>query len=399
MSESLLPYTACSSTTIGGPRRQASLEASPCEHRQDPVTINTLPDDVLVEIFHFHVDRRGNWTKEWHTLVHVCQRWRHVVFASPCRLNLRLEYRGNRPMSDILDVWPVLPVVMIHNFYESSKYWRNFSAALESEQHHHRICEITLSHIPEYYCDRLAAAMQKPFPGLTSLQFWLEDNVAMSLPDSFLGGSAPLLRHLILRRCPFPGISKLLLSANQLVLLRLWDIPDSGYISPQDLGTALSVMSKLETLHLEFRSPPYPASRPPTPLTRSVLPALTRLEFEGVHEYLEDLLAQIEAPLLNNLIVVFFRNLDFVLPQLRRLISQAEWFKTCDRATVRAWPSDIHLRIYRGIHHFPFLSLRVLCEELDSQLASLAQIRIVTQHAGKMSRNLNGWNSWPRSLL
>ncbi|KAI9509703.1 hypothetical protein F5148DRAFT_706644 [Russula earlei] len=371
--ESLLPYTARSST-IGG-LSQDSFEGSLGAHFQDRVTINTLPDDVLVEIFHFYVNHRPIWTSGWHTLVHVCERWRYIVFASPCRLNLRLVYTGKRPVSEMLHVWPVLPVVISHDptSYEFSKSWGNVAGALESE-HHHRIREIGLHYIPTSHWERFATAMQKPFPKLTFLQFWVESTVT-SLPDSFLGGSAPLLRHLSFNNCAFPGILKLLLSSNQLALLCLWNIPDSGYISPQDLVTALSVMSRLKDLYLGFQSHRYPSSRPPPPLTRSVLPALTLLEFKGVHEYLEDLLAQIEAPLINKLDIQFFLDLDFVIPQLQRLISDAEWFKTCDTAFVRTSERAIRFSMFKKTTSFPELSLEIRCRELDWQLASLAQVR------------------------
>lgn len=58
----------------------------------------------------------------------------------------------------------------------------------------------------------------------------------------------------------------------------------------------------LEVLRIEFESP---RSRPPResrrlpPLTRSVLPALIVLRFVGASEYLEDLVARIDAPLLD----------------------------------------------------------------------------------------------------
>ncbi|KAI9451524.1 hypothetical protein F5148DRAFT_543526 [Russula earlei] len=372
LKSSLFSHAARSSNTIGGPS-QASLEASPCEHRQDPVTINTLPDDVLVEIFHFCVKRWSRWTNEWHTLVHVCQRWRHVVFESPRHLNLRLLYRGARPMSEMLDVWPVLPLVISqpHTLWEVC--WRNVAVALESE-HYHRICKIDLAVIERSDWERLASAMQKTFPELTSLRFLLATNTGTPLPHSFLGGSATLLRQLMMGRCSFPGIPKLLLSSNQLVVLFLWDIPNSGYISPQDLGTALSVLSRLETLGLGFQSPLYPASRPPPPLTRSVLPALTNLVFKGVHEYLEDLLAQIEVPLLSRLVITFFMDIIFVLPQLHRLISQVESFNSCDRAAVYTLDRAIRFTVYRGTDQLPTLSLEISCRELDWQLASLAQI-------------------------
>src|SRR5712671_3632342 len=70
-----------------------------------------LPDDVLVEVFNFYVNiydrRRYTLRNPWHALVHVCRRWRYLVFASPRRLNLRLEYGGHGPLSEVLDVWPV----------------------------------------------------------------------------------------------------------------------------------------------------------------------------------------------------------------------------------------------------------------------------------------------------
>jgi F-box-like len=56
-----------------------------------------LPDDVLLEIFDYYVAEAGKYEK-WQVLVHVCQKWRYVVFRSPLRLNLRI-----RPLD--LKVW------------------------------------------------------------------------------------------------------------------------------------------------------------------------------------------------------------------------------------------------------------------------------------------------------
>jgi len=172
--------------------------------------------------------------------------------------------------------------------------------------------------------------MQKPFPELTCLDVWTKDDPAPVLPDSFLGGSAPRLQKLSLTSIPFPSIPKLLLSSNGLVELSLWNIPDSGYISPDAMATALTV-----AIRIEYLSRPDPESRPLSPPTRIVLPALTDLEFKGVYEYLEDLLARIDAPLLYRLSVIFFMDLDFDVPQLHRLIGHAEEFKAFDHAKVR----------------------------------------------------------------
>src|ERR1700742_2401493 len=53
------------------------------------VVIGTLPDDALLETFSFYVDQALD-EDGWHTLVHVCRRWRYIVLSSPQRLNLRV---------------------------------------------------------------------------------------------------------------------------------------------------------------------------------------------------------------------------------------------------------------------------------------------------------------------
>ncbi|KAH9954659.1 hypothetical protein BC827DRAFT_1386711 [Russula dissimulans] len=339
------------------------------------VTIDKLPDDVLGEIF-FQVnirDLNSDIRNQWHTLVHVCRRWRYLIFASPRHLDLRLEYYGRRPMSEVLDAWPALPISLVPSFGRSIKWSGNMVTALESE-HSNRICEIDIG-VADSDWERFTEAMQKPFPELTLLYVWTT-HVVPVLPESFLGGSAPRLRSLVLDKIPFPSIPKLVLSANGLVRLSLWYIPDSGYFSPDALATSLTVMTRLEFLRLGFHSPrsrPDPESRSLPPPTRFVLPALTQLEFKGVYEYLEDLLARIDAPLLDDLSVEFFMDLEFDVPQLHRLIGHAEEFKTYDRANVTISNYSIRLYLHLNIHHTR-LEVKIHCQELDYQLSSLAQV-------------------------
>jgi len=150
---------------------------------------------------------------------------------------------------------------------------------------------------------------------------------------------------------------KLLLSANGLVKLDLWDIPDSGYFS---LATALAVMTRLETLHLGIvlRFRPDTASRPRPPPTRFFLPAFTKLMCGGVHEYLEDLLARIDVPLLYDLHVIFPMDLNFDVPQLHRLIGHAEEFKTFDHAEMRVFDHPRLLR-YESLAQSSTVSFRL----------------------------------------
>jgi hypothetical protein len=39
------------------------------------VSIDMLPDDVLLEIFDFFTKSVENFIQEWQILVHVCRRW------------------------------------------------------------------------------------------------------------------------------------------------------------------------------------------------------------------------------------------------------------------------------------------------------------------------------------
>jgi hypothetical protein len=92
-------------------------------------------------------------------------------------------------------------------------------------------------------------------------------------------------------------LPKLLLSATHLDFLSLYDIPHSGYISPEAIVALISVLSSLETLLVVFQSPqsgPDRETRRPPPSKRSVIPALGYFHFKGVIEYLEDLVTGID---------------------------------------------------------------------------------------------------------
>ena len=82
------------------------------------ITFDMLPDDVLLEIFDFYVDKDAGEDfkriESWITLAHVCRCWRSIVFRSPRRLNLRLLYTTKTRMRDTLDIWPPFPLAIYH---------------------------------------------------------------------------------------------------------------------------------------------------------------------------------------------------------------------------------------------------------------------------------------------
>jgi hypothetical protein len=332
------------------------------------VTIDNLPDVALLEIFDFYVDKARMFT--WYRLVHVCRKWRNIVFGSPRRLDLRLFCTDSTPVRQTLNVWPLLPIVINVESYE---IWDmdNVVAALE---HNDRICELGLWLITSSQLDKVLAAMQQPFPALTHLEIQLVDETTPVIPVSFLGGSAPRLRTLVLNYIPFPGLPNLLLSATHLVRLELWGTPHSGYFSPETMITCLSVLTRLESLRIGFESPrrfPDRNGRLPLP-TRVLLPVLTKLQFKGVGEYLEDLVARIDAPLLDDLAITFFHQLILDTSQLTQLISRISKFKVHDEARVVFSDWDVRFTLPRTFDGE--LSLGILCTQSDWQLSSLAQL-------------------------
>ena len=320
-----------------------------------------LPDIALLKIFDFYTDNA--LTDAWHTLVHVCRKWRNVIFGSPLRLDLPLSCDARTPVRETIDVWPLLPILVWGYGHEK---WGvdNIIGALE---HDDRIRQLILNNFP---IEKALAAIQQPFPALEVLYLESRSETAV-VPASFLGGSAPRLQELRLTCIPFPGLPKLLLSASHLVDLTLRQIPHSGYFSPEAMVTGLAVLTRLEFLEIGFKSP---QSRPdrrrcPPLQTRTLLPALIKLRFLGISEYSGDLVARIDAPLLDGLDITFFHQLIFDTPQLTRFISRTPKLKAYDEELVQfldrsVWVSTID----------EALRLEISCRQSDWQISSLAQV-------------------------
>ena len=173
---------------------------------------------------------------------------------------------------------------------------------------------------------KVLAAMQEPFPVLTRLflQGYPKYDAPV-LPGGFLGGSAPRLQHIELSRMPFPELPTLLLSARDLVSLRLDRIHLTGYISPEAMVAGLAVLTRLENLNIDFeRWPPRTESRRPDPPMRAVLPALTTFRFNGCSEYVDALVAEIDAP---RLFDVETRVDHLPVPRLFQFIGRTETFR------------------------------------------------------------------------
>jgi hypothetical protein len=335
--------------------------------------MDILPDDVLLEVFDFLVVEFNGFETEnwWRTLVHVCRRWRNLIFWSSHRLNLQLVCSDRTHVRKMLDLWPPLPIVIHHSNHRNSG-GDNIIAALE---HNDRVCQITLERDLEW--EKVLDAMQKPFPMLTHLILFPNIEIPPVVPDSFMGGSATRLQYLQLDRVQIPGLPKLLSSATDLVHLKLWRIPHSGYISPEAMVTCLSTLPRLEMLYLTFESPrsrPNRESRRLLPPTRSVLPALITLQFAGVSEYLEDLVARIDSPLLDRLEIRLFHQLIFDTPQLIEFISRTPTLEVHHEAQVSFSELDVGVAFKNASSSGIRLTLIILCRQPEWQLSSMAQI-------------------------
>jgi hypothetical protein len=246
---------------------------------------------------------------------------------------------------------------------------QNVIAAVENG--YDRISHISINDVNGSAFEKLATAMQQPLP--TSKGFFLRssDESAPLPPETFLGGSAPLVETFELYGIPFPTFPNFILSSTHLRDLFIPDIPQSGYVSPNAMVACLAALPNLEVLSIGFRSP---LSRPPqitpAPRPRIVLPALNELSFRGASEYFEDFVAQMDTPLLNELIVKFFMDLIFEIPQLRHFIDRAERLEPFDQARMTFYDGAIWIS-FGSPRRF---GLEIRCERPDWQLSSMVQI-------------------------
>jgi hypothetical protein len=86
---------------------------------------------------------------------------------------------------------------------------------------------------------------------------------------------------------------------------------------------------------------------------------------------LEDLVTQIDAPLLDNLDITFFHQVVFDTPQLVQFISCAPKLESYDEACIEFF--DLWATITLSGRDNQGLRLRFFCEQSDRQLSSLAQ--------------------------
>jgi hypothetical protein len=354
--------------------------------------INTIPDNVLLEVFYFSRKIQnlygGHFHRiwDWHKLVHVCSRWRRIIFSSPCRLDLRLLCTNGTPVRRDLGYWPLLPLIIDYSTSSSQgpdgcknltpSGEDNIVTALKASDRVHYVGISVTSSLLE----KMSTETRNPFPALTHLSLSSMDENVPALPDGILGGSAPALRVFHLEGIPFPAFPALLLSAHDLVDLRLLNIPPEGHIPPEAMATCLAALTGLRTLLIGFKSPTYSReTRSQHHIWRTCLPSLATFGFHGVAEYLEDLVAQIDTPQLGYFRISYFNQLDFTVHKLSTFIGRTPnlYSARFKRAQIVLGSNNVYVSLYderEELLNESHFSLQISSRWLDWQVSHVAQI-------------------------
>ena len=147
------------------------------------------------------------------------------------------------------------------------------------------------------------------------------------LPETFM---APNLRHLTLPDISPQRLFRFLTTTISLATLKLSNIQIS-YFHPRLLVAHLRSLPQLEELSIVFSTPiPHPGTEEELfgeEETPAMLPNLKTFWFKGTSTYLESLVSQMNAPLLEKLRITLFSQIVLSSPQLSHLISTTKAFQ------------------------------------------------------------------------
>jgi hypothetical protein len=307
------------------------------------------------------------------------------MFASSRHLRLAFLCTHGTPVKKTLSYLPAFPIAISYCHFQDCDR-ENLFAALEHSDRV-RVISLTVPYSLFEAFEELVTLMQEPFPSLTDL--YLEsktDEAIPALPDTFLGGSAPRLEAIAISGIPFPAAPTLLLSAHDLVEVDLRDIPSAGYIPPEAMVASLAALPRLKDLTFGFElgvSYPDRIRLPVPPISRAVLPALTRFCFGGHLQCFEDLVAQIDAPQLDCLEIEYQdqrEDTDFQIPELCKFIDRSEkLFKLSQfRAYLTLDFDDVTIQLSHRVQPFNISIQGYAIHQLVSQISASSTLSNVT---------------------
>ncbi|KAH9172676.1 hypothetical protein EDB89DRAFT_879306 [Lactarius sanguifluus] len=325
------------------------------------VTIGELSDNLLLNIFRYCLDVSP---QHWPRLVHICRRWRRIVFASQRTLHLRIFCTHGTPVLKTLHCWPAMPIVVQYGGSRelgppAPKDEDNIMAALMRSG---LVSSISLT-VTSSLLEKLSS-ITMPFCELEDLVLLPLDGAQLTLPSTFLWGSR--LRRLYLTGIAIPALLRLLYSSRNLVDLQLHEDFVSWQLSPEVLSVALSRMAQLRSLSLHLLYTAHFHASPPLSLGRAVLPLLTQLDFRGTSPYLERLVARIDAPRLGDITLAFLNKNTISFPKLREFIDRTDIHKSHRQAHILSSERAISIELtFLNENAISFPELRKFIDRIE----------------------------------
>ena len=171
---------------------------------------------MLLNIFRYCLDASPRF---WPTLVHIYRKWRHIVFASQQALRLRLHCTHGTPVPKTLDCWPTLPIIVQYGAppVPSLPATEDEDGIMAALMQSDRVSSISLI-VTNSLLEKLPA-IERPFSELEELVLLSQDNVSLTLPNSFRWGLR--LRTCIRPELLFPH------SRSSFCRPRVWSISNS----------------------------------------------------------------------------------------------------------------------------------------------------------------------------
>ena len=335
--------------------------------------IHNIDNDSLLQIFSYYRLQDGdNWhlRHTWRMLVQVCRRWRYLIYRSTSQLDMCLLLTYNSPSIYTLGHLPPLPLVIDYSDKTAALARRDEDNIYFGLQRRGRVHRVALR-APYSTLRKLFNLLNGTFPRLEDLSLIsTTTETGLVLPETF---HAPFLRHLSLQGIGLPkGLP--FLSMISISTLSLVHNQTSYYFFSGHLVTQLQSLLCLEELSIGFAIPiPLSSSEGellPAPIPPVTLPTLRRLTFQGESDLLDNLVAPINTPLLEQLSLTLFFDIDFALVNLTEFIHRTEGFR---RLITRVIFNKGGVFIDADNGKFS-LHVKVSCETLDHQIGSATQV-------------------------
>ena len=302
------------------------------------------------------------------------------MFDLSSHLDICLFLTNHSPSVDTLSHLPPIPLIIDYSDTTTTMTLQDEDNICLGLEGHDRVRRVGLQ-APSSGFRLWLLRMDQLFPRLSDLSLLSStaetDEMSQVLPETL---QAPNLRRLSLHGIGLPTGLSFLSSAIALSTLSLTHIRPSCCFPPGQLVTQLKGLPHLEELSIGFAIPiSLPSSQGellPSPIPPVTLPALRWLTFRGVDAYLDNLVAQVNAPLLERLSLTLYFDLTFTLVNLTDFIHRTEGFRWLVAQVIfnsDGVSIDVDYIEQQGVGKSSF-HVNVNCEPVDWQIDSATQI-------------------------